>query len=91
MSTQYSALFLSWVRGIEKISDDCKAAGLPDPIIEENSGGIAIELVKAPASEELGNTKQLILAEMKTNPKVSGTRLAEMLNISKTAVEKNIK
>lgn len=50
----------SWGRGIEKITDACKAAGLPEPIIEENSGGIAIELlnvnretrVKTPASEK---------------------------------------
>jgi ATP-dependent DNA helicase RecG len=42
----------SWGRGIEKITDACKAAGLPDPIIEENSGGIAVELLKAPASEK---------------------------------------
>ncbi|MBF0220320.1 MAG: hypothetical protein HQL49_12455, partial [Gammaproteobacteria bacterium] len=26
----------SWGRGIEKITDACKAAGLPEPIIEEN-------------------------------------------------------
>jgi ATP-dependent DNA helicase RecG len=47
LSTQHSALFLPWGRGIEKITDACKAAGLPEPIIEENSGGIAIELLKA--------------------------------------------
>ena len=43
----------SWGRGIEKITDACKAAGLPEPIIEENSGGIAVELMKAPASEKV--------------------------------------
>jgi len=95
LSTQHSALFISWGRGIEKITDACKAAGLPEPIIEENSGGIAIELLKAPVSEglgnQLGNTKERILAEMKTNPKISGAQLAEILNISTTAVEKNIK
>lgn len=42
----------SWGRGIEKITDACKATGLPEPIIEENSGEIAIELVKMPASEK---------------------------------------
>ena len=40
---------------------------------------------------QLGNTKERILAEMKANPKVSGTQLAELLEISTTAVEKNIK
>ncbi|MBL7048908.1 MAG: putative DNA binding domain-containing protein [Nitrospira sp.] len=42
----------SWGRGIEKITDACKAASLPEPIIEENSGGIAVELLKEPASEK---------------------------------------
>lgn len=80
---------------IEKITDACKAAGLPVPIIEENSGGVAVELLKAPTSEtlgnQLGNTKERILAEMKTNPKVSGAQLSELLEISTTAVENNIK
>jgi predicted HTH transcriptional regulator len=44
---QHSALFFSWGRGIEKITDACKAAGLLEPVIEENSGGVAVELVKA--------------------------------------------
>ncbi|HHL35581.1 MAG TPA: HTH domain-containing protein [Desulfobulbaceae bacterium] len=42
----------SWGRGIEKITDACRAAGLPEPIIEENSGGVAVELLKVPASEK---------------------------------------
>jgi len=42
----------SWGRGIEKITDACKEAGLPEPIIEENSGGIAVELLKEQASEK---------------------------------------
>ena len=41
----------SWGRGIEKITDACKTAGLPEPIIEENSGGVAVELLKAQPSE----------------------------------------
>ena len=45
----------SWGRGIEKITDACKQAGLLEPIIEERTGGVAVELLKAPTSEELGN------------------------------------
>ncbi len=96
LRTQHLALlYYFWGSGIEKITDACKAAGLPEPVIEENTGGVAVELVKAPASEELGNqlgnTKERILAEMKANPKISGAQLAELLDISSTAVEKNIK
>lgn len=86
----------SWGRGIKKIADACKQSGLPKPIIVERTGGIAVELLKTQVSEnqlgnQLGNTKKRILAEMKSNPKVSGVQLAEWLNISTTAIEKNIK
>jgi len=89
----------SWGRGVEKITTACKNAGLPEPIIEERTGGVAVKLLKSPTSETLGNqlgnqlvnTKEWILAEMKTNPKVSGAQLAELLEISTTAVEKNIR
>ena len=93
----------SWGRGIEKITDACKQAGLPDPIIVERTGGIAVELMKSqddsqPSGQlgnqlgnQLGKTKARILSEMKMNPKISGVQLAEILDISTTAVEKNIK
>lgn len=89
----------SWGRGIEKIIDACKQAGLPEPVIVERTGGLAVELMKSRVSEklgnrlgnQLGNTKERILTEMKSNPKVSGVQLAEILEISTTAVEKNIK
>lgn len=42
----------SWGRGIEKITEACKQAGLPDPIIVERTGGIAVELMKPHASEK---------------------------------------
>jgi len=41
----------SWGRGIEKIIETCKKAGLPDPIIEERNGGIAVELLKTQVSD----------------------------------------
>ena len=40
---------------------------------------------------ELGNTKVRILSEMKQSPKITGSQLAEILEISTTAVEKHIK
>ena len=95
---------LKWICGFANVQggriiigkdDEGKSAGLPEPIIEENSGGVAVELMKAPISRELGNqlgnTKESILAEMKANPKISGAQLSEILEISTTAVEKNIK
>jgi len=40
---------------------------------------------------KLGKTKEKILTQMKTNPKISATQLAKIIEISMTAVEKNIK
>lgn len=42
----------SWGRGIEKIIDACRQAGLPEPIIVERTGGIAVELMKSQAFEK---------------------------------------
>ena len=97
----------SWGRGVEKIADACKQAGLPKPVFIERSGGVAVELMNKDGSQELGNrlgnglgnrlgnglgsTQEKILAEMKVNPKVSGAKLAKKLDVSTTAIEKNIK
>jgi hypothetical protein len=62
LSIQHSALFLSWGRGIEKITDACIAAGLPKPIIEENSGGIAIELMKTNLETRVKTPEAILVA-----------------------------
>ncbi len=36
----------SWGRGVEKITEACRQAGLARPVIEERNGGIAVELLK---------------------------------------------
>jgi predicted HTH transcriptional regulator len=59
LSIQHSSLTFTRGRGIEKITDACKQAGLPEPIIVERTGGIAVELMKSQASDQLGN--QLVI------------------------------
>jgi len=67
----------SWGRGIEKITDACKQAGLPEPIIVERTGGVAVELLKAQASEktvsersgdDFGTISERIRKEFGTEP-----------------------
>lgn len=36
----------SWGRGVEKISEACKASGLPAPVFTERSGGVLVELLR---------------------------------------------
>lgn len=89
----------SWGRGIEKITEACEKYGFSRPVFEERFGGFAVELFKEKVSKELGNQlgnqlgniKNSILSEMKANPKISGVQLAELLGVSTTAIEKNIK
>lgn len=94
----------TWGRGTLKIINSCREAGLPEPEMKEMNGGIAVTLFSGPHVEgtlgnrlgnrlgnELGNIKESILKEMKTNPRISGLKLAEFLGISTTAIEKHIK
>lgn len=37
----------SWGRGVEKITESCKKAGLPEPVIFERTGGVVVELMKS--------------------------------------------
>jgi ATP-dependent DNA helicase RecG len=78
---------------VEKISEACKAANLPEPQFSERSGGFLVELMQG--KERLGNqldkTQIAILTKMKIDPKISGVKLAEELGISSTAIEKQIK
>ncbi len=37
----------AWGRGIQKIFDACKDQGLPEPVFEENSGGMLVTLFNA--------------------------------------------
>lgn len=42
----------SWGRGIEKITEACRQAGLPNPAIFERTGGIAVELMQPPTDKQ---------------------------------------
>ena len=73
----------SWGRGVEKIADACKEAQLPNPQFIERAGGILVELSRTAdeLGNQLGNTKETILNEIKDNPKISGIQLAEKLGV----------
>ncbi len=95
----------SWGRGVEKITEACKAAKLPEPVFMERSGGFLVELARGKEGlrnqfgnklgnelgNELGNTRTNILNRMKANPNISAAKIAEELKISSYAVEKQIK
>jgi ATP-dependent DNA helicase RecG len=63
----------SWGSGIQKITDACKAAGLPMPVMEEQFGGFIVKLFKDIFSEEelqkLGLSARQIKAVLYVNEK----------------------
>ncbi len=75
----------AWGRGIAKIIDGCKNAGLPEPDIEEYAGGFQITFYK-------GDQKSVekIVALMSTNPYITQKELSVSTGLSRRGVEKNI-
>jgi len=96
----------SWGRGIEKITDACKAAGLPEPVIEENSGGVAVEVLKAPTSEnsDFGTISDETSGKRRENvgktsgmildacrdPSITIPEMAEKIGITERSIQRNI-
>jgi len=76
----------SWGRGVEKISEACKAAGLAEPVFQERSGGVLVELQRTP---EKGSEK--ILRMLSKNPEMTIAELASSIGISTRGIEKNLK
>lgn len=87
----------AWGRGIAKIIDGCKNAGLPEPDIEEYAGGFQITFYKGDQksvekSVEKGVEKSVekIAVLMSTNPYITQKELSGATGLSRRGVEKNI-
>ena len=81
----------------------CREAGLPEPRFQVTDG-FTLTIPRPPAAtrqsagplgerlgEKLGETRAVILQAMLDNPRISAKKLAGILDISTTAVEKNIR
>ena len=99
----YRAGFIeSWGRGIRKIVDGVKNAGLAEPKIEDAEGGVRITIFRnnsvpngelvhqsSPKSSPM-SPKDTIIAMIQENPKVTIAKMAEQLNIGVRAVKKHL-
>ncbi|MDA0350270.1 MAG: putative DNA binding domain-containing protein [Verrucomicrobia bacterium] len=96
----------SWGRGVEKISEACKASGLAAPVISERSGGILVELLRPQSKkvgekvgervgekvgEKLNENQQRIVAMLRENSTMSAAKLAKELGISVRKTEENLR
>lgn len=97
-----SGLIDTWGRGIQKIFDSCKDAGLPEPEIKEVFDGIMVELY--PATEDMIGaiaapiapisapiTSEEILTIMRKNPNITINEISKLINKSIRTVKMEIK
>jgi len=85
-------LIEAWGRGTLKIFDECKKAGLPEPDIEINSGGISVTIFKNVYSEKqlkekgLGERQIKVVLFVKENGSITNSDYRKMFEVSeKTA------
>jgi ATP-dependent DNA helicase RecG len=86
----------SWGRGINNIITACTEAGLPEPVIEEDQGGIRITFLKDIFNEEqlkeYGLEKRQIeaLLYIKENGSITNARYQELFEVSKRTVSNDL-
>lgn len=79
----------AWGRGTNNILEACKDAGLPEPVIEENQGGISIVFLKDIYTEEylkslgLDEPFRKVLLFIKENGSITNTDYQNLFNVSK--------
>ena len=104
--SQYIGFIESWGRGIRKIVDGVKNAGLTEPKIEDAEGGVRITIFRSngvhngeqvhqssPKSSPKSSPmspKDTIITMIQENPKVTIAKMAERLNIGVRAVKKHL-
>jgi ATP-dependent DNA helicase RecG len=82
-------LIEAWGRGTLKIVDECKKAGLPEPDIEKNSGGISVIIYKKINSEkhpehiDLNERQTKAVEYVKLNGRITNKEYQKINNISR--------
>ena len=91
-------LIEAWGRGTIKIINECKKAGLPEPLIENVSGGISVtifktKIVKANVykSKELNKRQQKALEFINDNGKIKNADYQIINNVSKRTASRELK
>ena len=84
----------AWGRGIEKINNECKMAGVPTPKINHEFAGLMVTFQARSgevSGKTLGKTPDAILLLLDENPSLSIPEIAERINKSESAVERAIR
>jgi len=93
----------AWGRGIEKIMDGCKIAGLPEPLIEEFAGGVQVTFYKniksktvttpvtTPATTPTTTPEEKVLSCISKNNRISKQEIGNLLGVTRDGVSYHIK
>ena len=83
-----AGLIEAWGRGTLKIIEECSKAGLPEPKIEETTGGISITLFKDRTNEEylkklgLSDNQKEAVDYVKKNGSITNSKYQELFKVS---------
>jgi ATP-dependent DNA helicase RecG len=87
----------AWGRGIAKMIDACKAAGLPEPIIEEYAGGIQVTFQKDIYNDEYlkqkGLTGRQVITVLYTKKKgkITNKEYQELFSVSRNTATNDLR
>lgn len=86
----------AWGRGISKIMDACRAAGIPEPTIEEYAGGIQITFLKDIYTEEylrklnLNERQIKAVLYVKEYKSITNAKYQEVNSVSKATATRDL-
>ena len=89
-------LIEAWGRGTIKILNECKKAGLPEPIIESTSGGISITIYKNVverkylANKGLNNRQIKAIEYLKKNGIITNKTYQNLYDVSKATATRDL-
>ena len=90
----------NWGQGIEKVINQCRANGNPDPVFTERCGGLSVEIGINPAKDvsdipqpiiNLDEKNRIILGCIEKDPGIPARAISENTGISINTVEKRLK
>lgn len=82
----------SWGRGTNKIIDACIEAGLPEPLIQEEQGGVSIIFLKEKPLKSYGleDRQMKALQFIRTNERITNQQYQDLFNISKRTASNDL-
>lgn len=87
----------AWGRGIEIMVEGCRQYGMPDPVIEEEHGGISVTFLKDIYTEEYLRTLDIndrqvkAVLFIKKHGKINNTKYQELNDVSKPTATRELK